>query len=222
MTRSGREQQLGISIDGERVHCSRCPANADIRVRSKAVRTIAVTFLRTTPDLVEQVREPFLNPDAPSGTGGQAGQVTAVRRLMRVPSTPAAPAIPRAVVASDVHADDDGAGGTLREDDPVNAGAPRLPGLVTPGRIDPHALRSGRRDGGSFEAGIECALRRLLSALSSTHRNRSSFVRARGGRRRLSHQRPELASRLSFFRAAFRTPVACRGGEWGSAAGRPR
>ena len=31
---------------------------------------VGVAFLRMPPDLVEHVREPFQNPDAPSGTGG--------------------------------------------------------------------------------------------------------------------------------------------------------
>ena len=39
---------------------------------------VAVTFFRVPPDLVEQVREPFQNPDAPSGTGGIAGRLPSI------------------------------------------------------------------------------------------------------------------------------------------------
>src|SRR5262245_27478483 len=43
---------------------------------------IGVTFLRSSPDLVEQAREPFLNPEAPSGTGG--GPTGLVARVTNV------------------------------------------------------------------------------------------------------------------------------------------
>ena len=47
-----------------------------------------MAFYRRPLDLVEQVREPFQNPDAPSGTGGMAGQMPTVaarhrRRTLR-------------------------------------------------------------------------------------------------------------------------------------------
>src|SRR6185295_10912479 len=65
------KQQLEISIDGDRVSLIELAGRdqPEVRVPIKGgPHNVAVTFLRATPDLVEQVREPFQNPDAPSGT----------------------------------------------------------------------------------------------------------------------------------------------------------
>ena len=57
-----------------------------------------------------------------------------------------------------------GRGAPLRQADPVDAGAPRVPRPVTDDALSGAArvLQRGRADGGTFEAGIEIALRRLL------------------------------------------------------------
>src|SRR5439155_22856609 len=54
---------------------------------------VGVAFLRTSPDLVEQAREPFLNPEAPSGTGGgPTGLLPAVTSVTIVgPYNPSGP-----------------------------------------------------------------------------------------------------------------------------------
>ena len=53
---------------------------------------IAVTFFRVPPDLVEQVREPFENPAAPSGTGGIAGRLPSVSAVTIIgPHNPKGP-----------------------------------------------------------------------------------------------------------------------------------
>ena len=73
----GNPPQLEITIDG--VQVSVAPLGGDepeIRVPVTAgAHDVAVTFFRVPPDLVEQVREPFENPAAPSGTGGIAGRL---------------------------------------------------------------------------------------------------------------------------------------------------
>ena len=164
---------------------------------------MAVTFLRTTPDLVEQVREPFLNPDAPSGTGGQAGQVTAVSSVTIAGPFNASGAgdTPSRRRIFDVHADDAGAGAALREDDPVDAGATRLPRHRDSRRrstSSPRFYDQGRRDGGSFDAGIELALRRLLVSPEFLYRIEtdpaSSAPVAAGGVYRINDLRARLAA----------------------------
>jgi hypothetical protein len=202
------EQQIEISIDGERVQLFPLSGGEqpEIRVPVKGgPHDVAVTFLRTTPDLVEGVREPFLNPDAPSGTGGQAGQVPAVssvtiagpfnasgsgdtpsrRRILTcTPTTPAQePRCAKTILST------------------LARRAYR--GTVTPAQIDvlTRFYDQGRRDGGSFEAGIEYALRRLLVSPEFLYRIETdpapSAPTAAGGVYRINDL--ELASRLSFF-----------------------
>src|SRR5207245_4914207 len=68
------KQQLEVSIDGERVSLVELSGRdrPEVRVPIKGgPHNVAATFLRTTPDLVEQVREPFQNPDAAPGAGAQ-------------------------------------------------------------------------------------------------------------------------------------------------------
>lgn len=201
-------QQLEISIDGERVKLLTLAGREQPEVRVPVTggpHDVAVTFLRTTPDLVEQVREPFANPDAPSGTGGQAGVVTAVtsvtitgphnasgsgdtpsrRRVFTcTPATPAQETRCARTILS-----------TLARR--------AYRGPVTSAQIDvlTRFYEQGRRDGGGFETGIEFALRRLLVSPEFLYRIEAdpaaTASAAGGGVYRINDI--ELASRLSFF-----------------------
>src|SRR5262245_2809223 len=66
-------QTIVVTIDGERATLLNTSSGEALEVRVPVrggPHEVGVAFLRMPPDLVEHVREPFLNPDAPSGTGG--------------------------------------------------------------------------------------------------------------------------------------------------------
>ena len=69
----GDAPSIVVMLDGARVKVID-PSQGDAMTLRLTIpggpHDIGVTFLRSSPDLVEQVREPFLNPEAPSGTGG--------------------------------------------------------------------------------------------------------------------------------------------------------
>ena len=91
---AGGGHQLEITVDG--VQVSAAPVGRDepdLRLPITAgPHDIAVTFFRTPPDLVEQVREPFENPAAPSGTGGITGRLPSVSAVTIIgPHNPKGP-----------------------------------------------------------------------------------------------------------------------------------
>jgi hypothetical protein len=170
---------------------------------------VGVTFLRSSPDLVEQAREPFLNPEAPSGTGG--GPTGLMARLTSVtivgpynpsgpgdtPSrrrifvcTPAAPSREAACARTIL-------GSLARR---------AYRGLQTPASLQVLVdfYQKGRADGGTFEQGIEFALRRLLVSPEFLYRVENDPV-ARTAKVASTTSAVykindlELASRLSFF-----------------------
>ncbi len=195
---------LEISVDGVRVKLFSGRDQPEVRIPIKGgPHDVAVTFLRTTPDLVEQVREPFLNPDAPSGTGGQAGPLPGVssvtiagpyqatgpgdtpsrrRVFVCTPSAPAQEAHCAKTILS-----------TLARR--------AYRGNVSPEQLDvlTHFYEQGRREGGTFDAGIELALRRLLVSPEFLYRIETDppASAATAGVYRINDF--ELASRLSFF-----------------------
>jgi len=201
-------QQLELSIDGERVKLFTVSGREQPEFRVPVTggpHDVAVAFLRTTPDLVEQVREPFANPDAPSGTGGQAGVVTAVTSV---------------TIAGPHHASGSGDTPSRRRVFTCTPTAPAQEarcartilttlarrayrGAVTTAQVDVLArfYEQGRKDGGSFENGIELALRRLLVSPEFLYRIEADPAAtdpsAAGGVYRINDL--ELASRLSFF-----------------------
>ncbi len=204
----GPAQQLEVSIDGARVKLFTLEGRQQPELRvpiSGGPHDVAVTFLRTTPDLVEQVREPFLNPDAPSGTGGQAGLVSAVSSVtIAGPYNASGPGdtVSRRQVF------------TCRPETPAQESRcarsilSSLARRAYRGTVPPDALDvllrffdQGRADGGSFDAGIELALRRMLVSPEFLYRIEADPAPARGqpaaGVYRLGDH--ELASRLSFF-----------------------
>jgi Protein of unknown function (DUF1592)/Protein of unknown function (DUF1588)/Protein of unknown function (DUF1587)/Protein of unknown function (DUF1585)/Protein of unknown function (DUF1595) len=205
---TGQPQQLEISIDGERVKLFALTGRQepDLRVPVKGgPHDVAVTFLRTAPDLVEQIREPFLNPDAPSGTGGQAGLVTAISSVTiagpynasGAGDTPSRRRIFTCQPAASAQ-ESRCARTTL-----TTLARRAYRGSVTPAQVDVliNFYEQGRKDGGTFDAGIEFALRRLLASPEFLYRIEADpapgVALAAGGVYRISDL--ELASRLSFF-----------------------
>jgi hypothetical protein len=211
------QHQLEIAIDGQPVGKApslRLPVTA-------GPHDVVVTFLRRPPDLVEQVREPFENPAAPSGTGGITGRLPSVSAVTIIgphdakgPGDPSAGSgSPRAQPRGDTPSRR-----RLFVCTPANAsqetGCARTI-LTTLARRAYRGLSSreqvnelmtfferGRSENGEFEDGIELALRRLLVSPEFLYRVEGGDPRAaRGagveGVRRLSAH--ELASRLSFF-----------------------
>ena len=207
----GDRHQLEIAIDG--VQVSVAPIGRDepeLRVPVTAgAHDVSVTFFRVPPDLVEQVREPFENPAAPSGTGGIAGRLPSIS----------------AVTIIGPH-DSKGPGDTasrrrLFTCTPVNASQEAACARTILTTLTRRAYRgqstreqvdelmkfyeAGRADG-QFDDGVELALRRLLVSPEFLYRveggdvraNRSTGLQAGGTKvRRLTPH--ELASRLSFF-----------------------
>jgi hypothetical protein len=201
----GDRHQLEITVDG--VQVSGGPMGRDepaLRLPITAgPHDIAVTFFRVPPDLVEQVREPFENPAAPSGTGGIAGRLPSVSAVTIIgPHNPKGPG-------------DTPSRRRLFVCTP--AGAPQEPacarrilstvarrayrGAATREQVDELMtfFETGRTESGRFDGGIELALRRLLVSPEFLYRVETGDSRdARGALvRRLTNH--ELASRLSFF-----------------------
>ncbi len=208
---TGEPHQLEVMIDGSRVKLfTLAPGEPpEVRVPIKGgPHDVGVTFLRQTLDLVEQVREPFTNPDAPSGTGGQAGPLPSVSSVTIVGPFNAVgpgdtPSRRRVFVCTPASAAQERpCAQTI-----VNTLARRAyRGVVTPAQTQVllDFYQQGRENGGSFEAGIEFALRRLLASPEFLYRIEADPVAltAAGtatapGAYRIGDF--ELASRLSFF-----------------------
>jgi hypothetical protein len=204
----GDRHQLEIAIDG--VQVSVAPVGRDepdIRVPVTAgPHDVSVTFFRVPPDLVEQVREPFENPAAPSGTGGIAGRLPAISAVTIIgPHNAKGPG-------------DTASRRRLFTCTPVNASQEAACARTILTALTRRAYRglstrehvnelmkfyeSGRAEG-TFDDGIELALRRLLVSPEFLYRvegadNRGAALKAGpDGVRRLTPH--ELASRLSFF-----------------------
>jgi hypothetical protein len=218
----GDRHQLEIAIDGVQVHAG--PLGGDepaVRVPLTAgPHDVAVTFFRLPPDLVEQVREPFENPAAPSGTGGITGRLPSVSAVtiigphgVKGPGDPSAgsgspraqsrgdtPSRRRVFACAPANASQEAACARTI----LTALARRAyRGLSTREQVDELMtfFETGRAEHGKFDDGIELALRRLLVSPEFLYRIEGGEPRAsRGvgdGVRRLSAH--ELASRLSFF-----------------------
>jgi hypothetical protein len=160
---------------------------------------LSVTFFRVPPDLVEQVREPFENPAAPSGTGGIAGRLPSISAITIIGPHNAkgpgdTPSRRRLFACTPANASQEAAcartilttltrrayrGQSTREQ--VN----ELMKFYEAGRAD-----------GKFDAGIELALRRLLVSPEFLYRVEANPTARDVVRRLTAH---ELASRLSFF-----------------------
>ena len=164
-------------------------------------REVGVTFFKKPSALVEQVREPFPNPRVAGNPGGLAGQQPFVRSVTitgpyggsGVTETPSRERIftcrPADTAAETACAHEILSGLARRAyRRPVTAGEMQV-------LLDFYS--QGRRDG-SFEDGVELAIRRLLVSPEFLYRIESDPVRAAPGK---PYRVPdlELASRLSFF-----------------------
>ena len=219
---AGGGHQLEITVDG--VQVSAAPVGRDepnLRLPITAgPHDIAVTFFRTPPDLVEQVREPFENPSAPSGTGGVTGRLPSLSAVTIIgPHNPKGPGDTpsrrRLFICTPANASQEPAcarrilSTAARRAYRGSATREQLDELMT-------FFETGRAESGRFEGGIELALRRLLvspeflyriegngssAGLSTSARNdgrrATADTQARSDVRRLTNH--ELASRLSFF-----------------------
>jgi hypothetical protein len=197
----GDRHQLEIAIDG--VQVSVAPLGRDepeLRVPVTAgAHDLSVTFFRVPPDLVEQVREPFENPAAPSGTGGIAGRLPSISAITIIgPHNAKGPG-------------DTPSRRRLFACTPANASQETACARTILTTLTRRAYRgqstreqvnelmkfyeAGRADG-KFDAGIELALRRLLVSPEFLYRVEANPTARDVVRRLTAH---ELASRLSFF-----------------------
>ena len=127
---------------------------------------VAVTFFRVPPDLVEQVREPFENPAAPSGTGGITGRLPSISTVTIVGPHGAkgpgdTPSRRRIFSCTPASASQEAAcARTILTT--LTRRAYR--GLSTREQVDELMtfFEAGKGEHGKFDDGIELALRRLL------------------------------------------------------------
>ena len=176
---------------------------------------VGVAFYRRPLDLVEQVREPFQNPDAPSGTGGPAGQMPTVAAVTVVgpydATGPGDTPSRRRLFACypKTPSEETGCAKTILSGLARRA----FRGAVTPENVEVllDFYQKGRADG-RFDDGIEFAVRRLLVSPEFLYRIEADPAARAAGRDvsapiaaappsaavyRISDF--ELASRLSFF-----------------------
>ena len=215
---SPEPEVLEVTIDGAQVKRFTLAPREQPEVRvplTGGPHDVGVTFLRKPLDLVEQVREPFQNPDAPSGTGGPAGLMPAVASVTIVgPHDPGGPGDTpsrrRIFVCSPTGPSQEArCARTI-----VSTLARRAyRGIVAPEQVQVllDFYQKGRAEGGSFDDGIEFALRRLLVSPEFLYRieadpaTREASPAATGSNTGAAASRVykisdlELASRLSFF-----------------------
>lgn len=215
---SSGPQTVEVTIDGARTRL------VTVTTREQPVARVAVaggphevgvTFLRTPLDLVEHVREPFLNPDAPSGTGGgPTGLLPAITSVaIAGPYNPAGPGDTpsrrRVFVCTP--------GNSSEEPSCARIILSTLARRAYRGNVTPENIRvlldfyrNERSRGGSFDQGIELAIRRLLvspeflyriEADPAVRRPMKASTSARTTATSHVYRIPdlELASRLSFF-----------------------
>ena len=211
--RAGTEpHQIEIAIDGEQIELVTIAPKSPTRRLTVGVpvksglRNVGVAFYKRPTDLVEQVREPFQNPDIPYSTklGGAMPYVTSVTvagpyNPQGPGDTPSRQRIFICRPASSAH--------EVRCAKTILSTLARRGFRGTPPEADVQGLldfyKQGRADSGTFDGGIEFALRRLLVEPKFLFRiEPDPRLQAKGGARSLSTYRlsgVQLASRLSFF-----------------------
>jgi hypothetical protein len=205
--------EVDVAIDGARVALLMPWSGEELVVRTPVrggPHDVGVAFLRTPLDLVEHVREPFQNPDAPSATGGGPtgllptisavtitgpfnaagpGDTPSRRRVfVCTPATPSQEAPCARTILS-----------TLARR--------AYRGTVTPANLQVllDFYQKERANGGSFDRGIEFAIRRLLVSpeflyrIESDPAPRTAKTSTAPSSRVYRITDLELASRLSFF-----------------------
>jgi mono/diheme cytochrome c family protein len=153
----GVEAGYGYDVDGK----------LEVRVPVKAgPHEVGVTFYRKPPDLVEQVREPFPNPRSSGADAGSLGALPSVTSFSILGPHNArgagdTPSRRRVFVCQPANPSQDAACARRIITQLVRRG---FRGTGTAKDVD--ALMAfytdGRKDGGSFDSGIEFAIRRLL------------------------------------------------------------
>ncbi len=174
---SADPHQLEIAVDGEQLKLftigqrRRTPGAAAEKIEVRAPLTggpheISVTFFRRPLDLTEQIREPFQSPRVSGNDGGPAGSMPEIASVTIVgPYNDRGPG-------------DSPSRRTIFVCHPAAAGEEPACAKTILSKLARRAYRGpvrdedlkvllafyedGRKDGGSFEAGIEFALRRLL------------------------------------------------------------
>jgi hypothetical protein len=217
---AGSDRRPEVTIDGVRLSAVPGRGEPEIRVPIKGgPHDVGVMFFRAPLHLVEQVREPFENPAAPSGTGGIAGRVPTVTSITIVGpygmtgagDTPSRRRLFTCAPAN--RAQEPACARTILTT--LTRRAYR--GLGTAEHVDELMafFEKGRADGSRFEDGIELAVRRLLVSPEFLYRiegpistwgpasagpNRSVRRASAGPNTAVRRVTPhELASRLSFF-----------------------
>ena len=212
--RGGRvSHRLEVTVDGEQVELvtlGRPGAGAapetylnasqfTVRVTVAAgPHDVGVTFYRNPMALVEQVRDPFQNPRR----GGVAGAIPTVSTVtITGPYDPGGPGDTpsrRQVFSCTPTRPTDEVGCATSILTALARRAYRRPATDADARLLLDFYDDGRADGGSFEAGVERALRYLLSSPDFLFRLEADPVdTAAGDVYRVTDL--ELASRLSFF-----------------------
>ena len=165
-------------------------------------REVGVTFFAQPSALVEQVREPFPNPRVAGNTGGLAGPQPFVRSVTITGPYDAAGAADtpsRARIFTCRPAGAAGEPGCAR--DILSALARRAYRRPASGGelgVLLDFYEQGRQDGGSFEDGVELAIRRLLVSPEFLYRIEADPAGAAPGAP-YPVSDLDLASRLSFF-----------------------
>jgi hypothetical protein len=215
---SAEPHQLEITLDGVQLKLFTLAPGEEPLIRVPVTggpHEVGVAFYRRPLDLVEQVREPFQNPDAPSGTGGPAGQMPTVAAVTVVgpydATGPGDTPSRRRLFACYPKTPSEEAGCAKT----ILSGLARraFRGALTPENVEVllDFYRKGRADG-RFDDGIEFAVRRLLVSPEFLYRIEADpAARAAGGDASgpIAAASPaeavyrisdfELASRLSFF-----------------------
>jgi len=177
---------------------------ARIAVRA-GPREVGVAFFKKPSSLVEQVREPFQNPRVSGNDGGPGGSMPTVTSVtiqgphnaVGAGDTPSRRRIFRCQPASP--AEEPACAKTILSTLARRAYRGAVTDADVQVLLDFH--NDGRAQGGTFEAGIELALRRLLVSPEFLFRIEADPVASRSATAGSVYRVPdlELASRLSFF-----------------------
>ena len=203
----GAESGYGYDVDGK----------LEVRLPVKAgPHDVGVTFYRKPSDLIEQVREPFPNPRNSGADGGSLTALPSVTNFTIVGPHNASgagdtPSRRRVFVCQPANASQESACARRIVTQLVHR-AYRGTGTATDVDTLMAFYVDGRKEGGSFDSGIEFVIRRLLADPSflfrvETDASATSTVASGAVAKAVQNVRPSayrisdlnLASRLSFF-----------------------
>ncbi|MBC60751.1 MAG: hypothetical protein CMQ35_09035 [Gammaproteobacteria bacterium] len=199
------EYQLEVTIDGEPLELINVESGSPIELRvpiEAGPRDIGVAFYRNPPVLIEQVRQRFQNPRTAGNTGGPGGRIPFVNSLtiagpynsLGPGSTPSRDKI--FTCQPTVASQEATCARALLSD--LTRQAYRRPVTDEDVNVILEFYDRGRADGGSFENGIELAIRRLLVSPEFLVRIEADPISV-APNTAYKITDVELASRLSFF-----------------------